>query len=638
MGGEVGRGEWGNHCEYFLTALGFAVGLGNVWRFPYVAYNNGGGTFLIPYFLCLLLLGIPLFFMENVLGQYTGTSATKIFPRLVPGLGGLGYGLLCIPTMIAFYYTVIMAWAFYFMFQGMRGTLPWTSCLTEQLNDFSTSHCFTKKDNDDCEITDNRTTFFNKTCMDKNLFCEENGFLGGASDDVATCCDVGRNNCSIPISDVTYRISASEEFFKRKMLGQTMIGVVDTWGEGGGSYGSPQWEVIGCLALSWTLVAITLVKGMQSYGKVVYFITLFPYIVLTTFLIMGLQQDGFATGITDYYLNPDWERLYTDFDIWVDACTQIFYTLGVANGAHILLSSYNSFNSNCHRDAVLIGVANSLTSFYAGFIVFGTLGMLAEHNGVAIEDVITQGEGLVFQVYPEAIAQLPVPPLFNFLFFLMLSLLAMSSVVGTWEPIVGAILDEFPKLRSYRTSVYFVTCFLAFLGGISCCFPSGSFMFQLLNDHTGTTILYFGIAELIIVAWLYGIRNFMTNVTEMRIPMPTCLKYFWMLCWAVIAPLICLAIFVIGIIRREPDSKDGYVYPPGPQALGWMIELFPVFVVLVFSVYRLAKAASKGELGLALRTFISPTDEWGPREDLPSGLQNKAFEEISPSFRQIDPI
>ena len=52
------------------------------------------------------------------------------------------------------------------------------------------------------KFQDNHTTFFNKTCMDKNLFCEENGFLGGASDDFTTCCDVGRNNCSIPISDV----------------------------------------------------------------------------------------------------------------------------------------------------------------------------------------------------------------------------------------------------------------------------------------------------------------------------------------------------------------------------------------------------------------------------------------------------
>jgi hypothetical protein len=45
------RGEWGNHCEYFLTSLGLAVGLGNLWRFPYVCYENGGGTFLIPYLL-----------------------------------------------------------------------------------------------------------------------------------------------------------------------------------------------------------------------------------------------------------------------------------------------------------------------------------------------------------------------------------------------------------------------------------------------------------------------------------------------------------------------------------------------------------------------------------------------------------
>ena len=96
--GNPGRGEWGNHCEFFLTSLGLAVGLGNIWRFPYVCYQNGGGTFLVsrlpifleillwgkkscfqvPYLLCLLLLGLPLFFMEMALGQYSGTSCTKV--------------------------------------------------------------------------------------------------------------------------------------------------------------------------------------------------------------------------------------------------------------------------------------------------------------------------------------------------------------------------------------------------------------------------------------------------------------------------------------------------------------------------------------------------------------------------------
>ncbi len=72
------RAAWGNHCEFFLSSLGLAVGLGNIWRFPYMCYSNGGGTFLIPYVIMLIFVGLPLFFMEMILGQYAGLSATKV--------------------------------------------------------------------------------------------------------------------------------------------------------------------------------------------------------------------------------------------------------------------------------------------------------------------------------------------------------------------------------------------------------------------------------------------------------------------------------------------------------------------------------------------------------------------------------
>ena len=75
------RAEFGNHCEFFLTSLGLAVGLGNIWRFPYKCYVNGGGTFLIPYLIMLAIVGLPLFFMEMALGQYAGLSAPKIYSR-----------------------------------------------------------------------------------------------------------------------------------------------------------------------------------------------------------------------------------------------------------------------------------------------------------------------------------------------------------------------------------------------------------------------------------------------------------------------------------------------------------------------------------------------------------------------------
>ena len=149
---------------------------------------------------------------------------------------------------------------------------------------------------------------------------------------------------------------------------------------------------------------------------------------------------------------------------------------------------------------------------------------------MAVTDVITQGVGLTFQAYPEAITLMPVPPLFNFLFFLMLVLLAMSSIVGMWEPTVAAVLDEFPSLRASsgrRSLIYIASCVFAFCGGLAMCFPSGIFMFNILNDHTASTVLYMSLLEILLVVFIFGIRNFLANIRDMDIWMPAVLKWFW---------------------------------------------------------------------------------------------------------------
>ena len=131
------RGSWGNHLEYFLSSLGLAVGLGNIWRFPYVCYENGGASFLIPYIIMLFCVGLPVLFMELALGQYSGKNATKLYACLVPGLSGLGYGMTLLPILLKTYYTVVMAYAWFYLFSGFRNTLPWSNCT----NDFNSENC-----------------------------------------------------------------------------------------------------------------------------------------------------------------------------------------------------------------------------------------------------------------------------------------------------------------------------------------------------------------------------------------------------------------------------------------------------------------------------------------------------------------
>ncbi|WP_170008068.1 sodium-dependent transporter [Bacillus fonticola] len=119
------RAQWGTRAGFIMAAVGSAVGLGNIWRFPGVAYENGGGAFFLPYLFALLTAGIPLLILEFTMGHKYRGSAPLTYARLSKGGEWIGWWQTAISFVIATYYSVIIAWAMmfsYFSFGQQWGT------------------------------------------------------------------------------------------------------------------------------------------------------------------------------------------------------------------------------------------------------------------------------------------------------------------------------------------------------------------------------------------------------------------------------------------------------------------------------------------------------------------------------------
>lgn len=112
--------------------------------------------------------------------------------------------------------------------------------------------------------------------------------------------------------------------------------------------------------------------------------------MLTVLMVRAATLPGSLDGIL-YYVTPNFNRL-SNLAAWNEAATQIIFSLSCCNGGLISMSSYNPFKNNCYRDAILVATINCLTSVFAGFVVFGTLGFMAQAKNVTVPEVVKSGK------------------------------------------------------------------------------------------------------------------------------------------------------------------------------------------------------------------------------------------------------
>nr|XP_036266384.1 inactive sodium-dependent neutral amino acid transporter B(0)AT3 [Pipistrellus kuhlii] len=566
------RPKWDNKLQYFLSCVGFAVGLGNIWRFPYLCQSHGGGAFLIPYLIALAFEGIPLFHLELAIGQRLRRGSIGVWKAISPYLSGVGLGCFTVSFLISLYYNTVLTWVLWYFLNSFQHPLPWSTC----------------------PLNLNQTGFVEE--------CQGS-------------------------SSVSY-------FWYRQTLNITAD--IDY-------SGSIQWRLLVCLAACWAILYLCVIRGIESTGKVIYFTALFPYVVLTIFLIRGLTLPGATEGLI-YLFTPNMQTLQSP-RVWLDAATQIFFSLSLAFGGHIALASYNPPRNDCEKDAVTIALVNSMTSLYASIAVFSVLGFKAandygrclDRNILSITnefefpdqsisrdeypDVLTHlnatqperlaglhlescrlqdfldksasGTGLAFIVFTEAILHMPGAPMWAVLFFAMLFTLGLSSMFGNIEGVITPLLDMgiLPKWvpKEVLTGTVCLVCFL-----VATCFTlqSGNYWLEVFDKYAASlNLIIFAFFEVIGVVYVYGMERFCDDIEWMTERRP---GLYWRVTWKVISPLLLLTIFVAYIVflvwttlsykawnpqYKQFPSRQEKSYPGWVQAICGLLSFLPALLV-----------------------------------------------------------
>ncbi|MFW6014872.1 MAG: sodium-dependent transporter [Halanaerobiales bacterium] len=459
------RDRWNTRAAFVLAAIGSAAGLGNAWRFPYMAYKNGGGAFLIPYFIALLVAGIPLIVLEFSLGQKQQLGAAAAMGKIKKKFEGFGWWTIVCAFVIVSYYVGIIGYTWDYIYGYIEGA---------------------------AQVSDTTSYFYNQIVQ-----------ISSGPGNIA--------GFSIPV----------------------LIGVV----------------------ITWIAIYFILRNGTDSVSKVVAFTVGLPILLLVILIINSLRLPGAIEGI-NYYLRPDFGALQNP-QVWIDAFSQVFFTLSLGMGIMIAYASYMPEDSDIVNNALITVLANSGVSFMAGFAVFGTLGYMAQNQGEEIKDIAAGGIGLAFEVYPKAINLLPGGPLvigfFGVVFFMMLLTLGIDSAFSLVESAVAGVVDKW-NLNKRKVTLGVIIA----LGITSLLFATKAGLYWLdIVDHYLLTygLVAGGIFELLVIGWSYKpatLREYFNPISEYK------LGKWWDIMVKYITPLVLLFLFFFNMYNDVTELYEGY--------------------------------------------------------------------------------
>ena len=448
------KNEWGSNLSFLLAMIGSAVGLGNIWRYPYVLYSNGGGAFFIPYIVAILIMGIPFLILEYGVGYNFKSSFPKAVKSISKKWEYLGWFLPVAVFMILIYYSAILGWdGFYVIISAFKG---WGA---------------------------DPNAYFTGS------FLQANDTLGG--------------------------LGTFVPFVAIAML----VG----------------WVIM------WVISHTDLEKGLGRVSKV-----LVPllFAIMIFIVLFSLTLPGAGIGLAELY-NPDWSLLL-NFNIWMAAFGQMIFSLSLGMSIAFTYASYTKDDSDLVSNALWVTVANCGFENFAAIGVFSILGYMSLQSGVAVPDLVTQGTGLVFMVYPTVFNVLgDWASVIGPLFFFTVYLAGLTSILSTIEPLSFSIQNKFGWSRNKTMTILCV-----FGAAVSMIYATamGSYILGIADTFVNQIAILIGVIfECIVFAWIFKAENIIPKLNAKSKSIK--LGKWWLVVVKYVLPIFIAIVWIGGILE-----------------------------------------------------------------------------------------
>ena len=352
-----GGSAWGSRSGFILASVGFAVGLGNIWRFPYVTGENGGSAFVLIYLLCAFGIGVPILMAEFLLGRRAQRSPPFAIAAVAQESGlsvrWSWVGNLTILTAfgILMSYAVVAGWVLYYFYLALTGEMLASSAIQAQLT-------------------------FGELLAD-------------------------------PLTLVF-------------------------------------WGAVALLSAA-LIIAAGVQQGIERAVKI-----LMPMLfgLLLLLMVFNVLTGGMPQAL-EYLFTPDFSKV--DGSTFLAALAQAFFSIGVAMAGMMMFGAYLPKTISIAQSAMIIVAADTAVALLAGLVIFP----MVFHNHLDVG----AGTGLIFQTLPVAFARMDGGVVVGAVFFLLLCVAAITSIVGLAEPVTGYVAERWQLTRRRATLAMFGTLF-----------------------------------------------------------------------------------------------------------------------------------------------------------------------------------